>query len=227
MRISALLPYKPGNGERDEIFKFVKKRYEELMPNIELCIGIDNSEYFNKSRAVNKAARQATGEVFIIVDTDVIFNINLIDIIISNIDNFPWIIPFSNGYRLNAQATQRILKEAVTSNISISLSEVEDNCVIKGALMNVMKRECFEKIGGMDERFEGWGGEDEALAYTLETICGTHGRLNEDIYHLRHPCANVNNNYYLRNFALYARYANAMSDINKMMEIINEKSLLL
>jgi predicted glycosyltransferase involved in capsule biosynthesis len=229
MKISALMPYKSDNGERDVLFEFVKKRYEELMPHVELCIGIDNSEYFNRSKAINNAAKIATGDIFMTVDSDVIFNPNLIDNIINNIDNYPWIIPFTNGFRLNKGATVRILEEDPTADIcsGIISSDVESNCVIEGAFLNVMKRECFEKVGGMDERFRGWGCEDEALVRSLDIIYGVHGKLNDNVFHLWHNPAAVNWDIYWNNFSvLLGSYRNAMYDYNKMMEIINEKNLL-
>ncbi|MFK4998906.1 galactosyltransferase-related protein [Bacillus sp. N9] len=52
--------------------------------------------------------------------------------------------------------------------------------------INVVPRKHFETVGGFDERFVGWGGEDDAFAASLNTLCGYVKRLDATIYHLWH-----------------------------------------
>lgn len=226
MKISALIPYKPDGGVRDYLWSLVKKRYETLLPEIELCVGYDDSEPFCRSRAINQAAKQAKGELFLLVDTDVVYDPALIDRIVPLVHSHPWIIPFYNGYRLTAQATERLIREGLPASIQASPEEIEGNDSFAGAFINIVLRDRFEAIQGMDERFLGWGGEDGALVYSLDTIFGNHYRLSESIYHLWHPRPILVDDYYQENMNLLWKYKSAIGNRGAMLDIIRGKEAL-
>jgi hypothetical protein len=46
----------------------------------------------------------------------------------------------------------------------------------------------FHRIGGMDERFEGWGGEDNDFAYRFD-ILNTLDSYNDLLLHMYHPAS--------------------------------------
>jgi ubiquinone/menaquinone biosynthesis C-methylase UbiE len=226
-KISVLIPYKKQNDEQREfIWSKVRQRYQELMPELEICIGLDDSVLFNRSRAINNAAKQASGDVFIITDSDVVFSKEVLHNIIPIMYDYPWIVPFTSGYKLTQAATQRIISQGLPDLINIGVSDVEISFNFPATFMSVITRENFYKIRGMDERFEGWGGEDDALRYTLESICGKHYRIQGEVFHLWHKSAPVNKEYYDKNFKLLERYFSAINDRPAMMNLIKEKSLL-
>lgn len=222
MKISVLIPYKPDHGKRDLLWKHVKNRYQRLMPQLELCIGRDDSKSFCRSKAINKAAEKAKGDLFIIVDSDVIFNPKLIDKIILQIDKHPWIIPFKNGYRLNKKVTKRLIKKGLTKPIQVKAKDIERNEGGLGALMTVMTRSCFKAVAGFDERFKGWGYEDKAFFDSLETICGPHYRIDEDIFHLWHPPATKAKTKLHKNKVLYLKYQAATNNVAKMKRLLKK-----
>lgn len=74
-KISVLVPFKPDGGYRDRNWSWIKKRYEILMPNAEICVGNSNIEPYCKAAAVNSAAKLATRDIFIIADADIVFDI--------------------------------------------------------------------------------------------------------------------------------------------------------
>ncbi|QCK82219.1 hypothetical protein E5Z46_08125 [Geobacillus kaustophilus NBRC 102445] len=49
-------------------------------------------------------------------------------------------------------------------------------------------------VGGFDERFSAWGGEDDAFSSAVNTLCGHYKRLEHTIYHLWHPVVGYENN---------------------------------
>ncbi|MDP4272626.1 MAG: galactosyltransferase-related protein, partial [Bacteroidota bacterium] len=188
-------------------------------------IGKDDSEPFCKSRALNQAARQANGNVFIIADADVMYDPGLIDRVLELILDHPWIIPFYPGIRLTRKATERILQEGITSFSEINAGDIEEYENHAGCFINAMTRECFETIQGMDERFQGWGGEDGALVYSLDTMFGPHYRMNETIYHLWHPRPVLDDTYYQPNMNLLIRYRDANGNRTAMSEILRGKTV--
>ena len=223
MKISALIPYKADNGRRDEIWSCVRKRYHDLMPQIELCLGFDDQELFCKAKAVNEAALKASGEIFMVVDSDVVFNLDLVTKILALIDLHPWLIPYRYGWRLTPEITDSWLVQGIPSIIQINETNTLINTTNQGAMINVMRRSCFEAVGGFDERYLGWGGEDEAFAMSLDTICGRHFRMNEAIYHMWHQPAPILPEFYDKNLALHNRYCKANGNAPKMQKLINKR----
>ncbi|MCX7842806.1 MAG: glycosyltransferase [Clostridia bacterium] len=226
-KVSVLIPYKENNDKhREFLWSIVKMRYEILMPDVEICLGVDTSQIYNRSKAVNKAARKANGDIFIITDADVVFSKDLIRKITDAIEEYPWVVPFTRGMKLNKTATERLLMDGIPEEIHAQ--ETDADCVITtaGPLMNAVSRENFEKIRGMDERFKGWGGEDDAMRISLDTLCGSHYRITGDILHLWHPPAVVYRDYYIDNIHLLKRYMEASGNIGLMQSIINEKEIM-
>ncbi len=226
-KISVLIPYKKQNdSHRELLWANIKQRYKILMPELEICMGLDDSAIYNRARAINNAAKQATGNVFILTDADVVFSTEIINRILPIMNDHPWIVPFTNGYKLTQAATERLISEGLPNSISIGQSDVEISFNFPGTFISVVTRENFFKVRGMDERFEGWGGEDDAFRYTLETLCGKHFRLPGEVFHLWHKPAEINNEYHDKNLKLLQRYYAAQDDKAAMMDLVNEKKAL-
>jgi predicted glycosyltransferase involved in capsule biosynthesis len=226
MKFSALIPYIPDNGRRDYIWDHLQERYQRLMPLLEICTGSHNLGGYCRAKAINNAYQKASGDVFIIVDSDVYFPDQLLDQIASLINAYPWIVPFEKGIRLTRDASDRLLENGLPDWISLPPNEIDHEVTSVGAFMNVVPRTCFEAVGGFDERFVDYGGEDEAFALALDTICGRHGRMGDIIYHLWHQPMQLTPEYYRVNFPLYRRYQEACGDVTKMWSIIHEHQTL-
>ncbi|HEX3046211.1 MAG TPA: galactosyltransferase-related protein [Bacillota bacterium] len=225
MKISVLIPFhSDGGGIRDKIFNLVKKRYETLMPDVELVIGEDDGEPFNRARARNKAAAKATGDLFILADADIFFGAKLIDKIKTIVDFYPWIIPYSRGYKLNPVYTRFVIS---TGELQIPKTlrsgDVLENCTALGGFMNVMSRQAFQTVGGLDERFMGWGPEDLTFTMALDTLVGKHFQMNETIFHLWHPPAERYHQYTPYNEELKNRYCQADGNMDAMRQLIAQR----
>jgi len=56
-----------------------------------------------------------------------------------------------------------------------------------GAGIQICPREAFEKVGGWDERFRGWGGEDHSAMQAMDTLYWRHKTLPGQHLHVWHP----------------------------------------
>lgn len=226
-KISIIIPYKPDHGRRDFLWPFIQMRYREYMPDIEICMGSDDqNKLFCKARAINEAVQKATGEILILVDAEVIFEPSLIEQIRSIIHFHPWIIPFANAFRLNKEATDRFIEECLSLDFCIGKSDIEYSKFVPGGYMNVLTRESFDKVRGMDERFKGYGFEDMAFALSLDTICGPHYRMDGTIFHLWHPWAEFIHPNYQISVDLFRRYETAAGNIEAMKSLIHERQVI-
>lgn len=56
-----------------------------------------------------------------------------------------------------------------------------------GAMAQILSRAAFHMVGGWDERFRGWGGEDHAAMRATDTLYWHHKSLPDQVLHLWHP----------------------------------------
>lgn len=191
--LSILVPFKSDNGYRDKNWSWIKKRYDTLMPNAQICMGDCDIEPFSRSQAINNAAKLATRDIFVIADADIVVDIKQIELAVTGLSLYPWIVPYMIINKLTVKQTDELLQK----DPSITMSDIDfgdcekligqnENRIIAGGII-IVPRKYFEQIGGFDERFKGWGGEDDAFQRALDVSCGPHGRLKTTLWHLYHP----------------------------------------
>ncbi|MBM7653825.1 glycosyltransferase [Neobacillus cucumis] len=221
--VSILIPYKPDNGIRDINLNWIKKYYKKFFPHAEICVGISTDELFNRSRAINLAAQQATRNIFVIADGDIFYEPNVIKDSINHLKAAPWVIPFKKIVRISEKNSRSLIKADPTWPLEVTDFEIHYPSEFShvGGL-NIITRDHFMAVGGFDERFKGWGGEDDAFSCAVNTMCGQYKRLNHTIYHLWHPAfaynsnPNGNNNLMIREL-----YYQANNDMDKMNQVIS------
>ncbi|WP_175384484.1 galactosyltransferase-related protein [Bacillus sp. FJAT-27225] len=177
--------------------------YETMMPEAEICIGKHEGHPFSKSKAVNDAARKATRDVFVIADTDIIYDPKIIIKSIKLLDHHAIVVPVLRRKLLTESSTKDLLKTTPSWPLKGEYEAAKKEKVTNG-LLNVLRRRDFEKVGGFDERFEGWGAEDGAFVKSVRYTCGKKAQLKYSAIHLWHPPASRSN--YSKNWELYKNY---------------------
>ncbi|QNU27141.1 glycosyltransferase [Geobacillus sp. 46C-IIa] len=223
-RVSILIPYKPDNGIRDRNFQWVKAFYETMFPEAEICVGISDEEPFNRAQAINLAAKQATRDIFIIVDGDIFCDPHVMKEAVEQAVNAPWVIPFRKIVRIGEESSRNLLNEPPTWPVEVADVDIihTSEFTYLGGL-NIISRDHFMEVGGFDERFSGWGGEDDAFSCAVNTLCGRYKRLEHTIYHLWHPPVGYENNPNgERNLALRQLYYEANNDKGKMKRVLSQ-----
>jgi predicted glycosyltransferase involved in capsule biosynthesis len=227
--VSIIIPFQTDHGIRADEFEWIKKYYSRVMPEAELCFGIINGKELNKSKAVNLAAKKATKEVLVIADADVIYDPEIIVKSISLLNKAACVVPFTEVYNIERTATERLLKTEPKWPIDVKFEESTKKSIYPGfaGKLIVISKEIFEKVGGFDERFIGWGGEDDAFSLAVKTICGKLVNIKGEIYHLWHPVSNYYSNPHGKeNHALVTRYFRASGNKEQMVNLINERNII-
>ena len=230
-RVSVLIPYKPDNGIRDELFKWVKTFYQNVIPEVELCIGESQSEPFNRSQAINHAAKKATRDVFVIADGDMIYDPKVLVQAIQMLNKHAWVIPFSKLLDLSESSTQKLIQSSPEWPLSIEVEYEErfnDSNYKPVSGLIVVTRKNFNRVKGFDERFVGWGKEDNAFKDAMNTICGRYKRINNHfVYHLWHARIKTKgkgNPNFKNNIELYKQYSVRRGKRKEMKKLIKERS---
>jgi hypothetical protein len=98
-----------------------------------------------------------------------------------------------------------------------------------GALIQIMPREAFELVGGMEPRCRGWGVDDIAFVMALDTLYARHRTMDEDVFTLFHtPTGRRHHRFWAGqveedpNSSLGSRYSRANGDVEAMRALVDE-----
>jgi hypothetical protein len=244
--ISLLVPFLSDHAERERNWLWLEEYWQHVLPGAEIIVAPNYDRPFCKSKAVNDAFRQSTGDVIVILDADAYLPAKSILECAAMIraDRRLWFIPYRRMYRLTAPATASITAGGPARPPTMWDPPPVDLWVDEGgrsfghwfgALVQLMPREAFEAANGMDERFEGWGGEDISLMRAVDTLYARHRNLNAPAFHLYHPTTRAyadgsprrdkqwaDQPRKIMNTAITTRYNEAFLDRAKMQDLVDE-----
>ncbi|GGS95845.1 galactosyltransferase-related protein [Streptomyces griseoviridis] len=149
---------------------------------------------FNKSWAVNVGVVETAGaaEAICVLDADVLVDR---EFVARNAARFRR--PGTSGhltYRNMLNLGERASDAAVRTRVLAGAAEA-DTADLRGFVLRRppgcclwVRTEAFHRIGGMDERYEGWGGEDNDFAYRMD-FHTAFDSYDDVLLHLAHPPA--------------------------------------
>ncbi len=193
--ISVLFPYRGDDGHRDRLFGYVLRWWEVYFPEAQICVGRNFEHPFNRGAARNDAYKQAEGSVIIVADADTIPTVYGVKTGIADaVAEKVWCIPYAEEryYNLKEDMTQRVLEAGVQTMIFEPHNGEYEHKITSWAGCLIVPRNAWEVVGGYDERFIGWGYEDNSQYLKLDALWGPHRRQDSYICHLWHPVTKEN-----------------------------------
>ncbi|QUI23463.1 hypothetical protein HZI73_14735 [Vallitalea pronyensis] len=181
--ISILVNYKKED-HHDINWAAVKKRYEALMPNAEICIGSYQEGEYSKSMVINNAAKRATGDTFIIVDSNIVFNLDTINKGLNLLNQYSFIIPYDTLIYLNHQSTQYFHSLSPSAMINNAYFNAYKRDIGRMGDMFMVTREHFEAVDGFSEHITEWGEDNIDFADRLYNKYGDHKVVHGPIWNL-------------------------------------------
>ena len=209
--ISLLVPLGGDDPARLRNWEWLKAHWECVLPDTEIVIGRDRGSEqrwcrkpkpFSKAAAVNDAFRRSHGDIIVILDADALLPASTIEYCATRlrhqrqVGKQSWFVPYTHLYRLRRPTTEKLLESDPCHPLwipspppawDIDGKDGSGPINVYGAMCQIIPREAFEIVGGMDTRFRGWGAEDMAFACALDTLWGKHEYTHNDILHLWHP----------------------------------------
>lgn len=119
---------------------------------------------FNKSRALNAAAREARGEVLLILDGDFLIPVRFASECARTLQRVEAVRPARLIFNLDRSASERLLQTLDTKTL-----DLVESVVANAPNPMAVRRSTYWKIGGHDEAYDGWGGEDLEFLDRLRT----------------------------------------------------------
>lgn len=234
---SILVAFRDTDGTRTRLWDFVRSYLERTWPEAEIvCCSDDGQDPFHKTLALNRAAEKATGDVFVVYDADTVVDTQslreTVDAVRTSVK--PWGQPYTQKIKLNEAATEYVLSKGADWNGPLDLrkfGKMEGFTTFNAAPPLVVSREAWEFVGGHDERFRGWGQEDQAFAQSLMVMCGRPFRKPGQALHLLHARIGVSGNDLWpgqdvegkrRNIELQEQYRQARS-VDAMQKLVEER----
>lgn len=203
--ISIIIPFRAPThaDERIRNLDWLKLYWKAQLPGAEIVIGDDPDLDlpFSKSVAINRAVAKSKGDVLVLVDADGYLTAESVLHCAAEIRESRkrghklWFIPYRKFYRLTDEATLRLLNSnpkdphVFPDDMSDLYIKGTDPNIAHwhGALIQILPREAFYVVGGWDERFRGWGGEDQAAMRATDVLYALHKTLPVKVLHLWHP----------------------------------------
>jgi N-terminal domain of galactosyltransferase len=232
MSVSLIVPFRVESSERARNWKWLYRRYQREFPEWEIVVCSDGGGEWSKGRAVSLAVRQSSGDTLVIADADVYMGVNALRQAVIELQKSAWVVPHRYVYRLTEAFTLSLLLGP--EDLNAPYDYVRRRNLIRsrkagpiGGGVSVLSRAAFDAVGGIDERFLGWGGEDISFARSLDTLVGPHRRLGAPMWHLYHPpmVRREGDRASDENERLAALYLDASGDPERMREVCQRSTL--
>lgn len=186
LRVAILVPRRSGFPDRDRLWAFTRPWWEAQFPEWPIVEGHHDEGLFNRSAAVNIAARLAGDwDVAVLIDSDVLTDPERVrQAIPMAIESGQMVVPFKERHNLTERGTARVLagdRGSWRGHIARTFRDQHSSVI-------VIPRPLFDDIGGFDEGFRGWGMEDTAFALACEVMAGRPLVRIEpgEVWHLHH-----------------------------------------
>ncbi|MDA8368711.1 MAG: galactosyltransferase-related protein [Nocardiopsaceae bacterium] len=168
-------------------------RWEEaIRPWVDHYVFARHSGHFNKSWAVNVGVRQTPGtpELICMLDADVLVDELFLERNLARAERGgpSSFLPYQDMFCLDAASSHAAIRRRCEQGApDVPLDSFRALILREPPGANLWVRaDVFHRIGGFDERYTGWGGEDDDMVARL-VRAGGFARFADPLLHLSHP----------------------------------------
>lgn len=195
-----IIPFRSDDGHRQMIFDWNAERLARLFKDVEITVAdSDPDKPFNPSQARNngyKSSKAKSKHVFF-CDADTVWDDYVLHQGIKTLEEKRgWVFPYSAYHVLSQESGRRLLQSPPT--LILEVQQLVDDMVLYDPVRNPdhgrplsgffgLKADDFEKTGGFNEDFVGWGFEDWDFAESANHHLGMYNRVAGNVFHIWHP----------------------------------------
>lgn len=225
--LAILIPYRGDGAFRDRIFDWVLNRYQILFPEVKIYVADSDPDLkFNRSQARNNAFKQSKEKYVAFCDADTFWHKDLLLNALHVLPSTNWLIPYKRYLITQPVNTTKILSSSY--DIDFVESDYTYDIIVENNTPDVLmppisgiqlfESDKFYKTGGFDERYDGWGYEDNALVHTANMKLGVYSRLDGSICHIWHHINEdgfINSTHVQKNRSHYSNYISYFEAMHK------------
>jgi predicted glycosyltransferase involved in capsule biosynthesis len=187
--VGVVIPWRDvGCPHRNKAFDFIVSFYKSRFSEIILCDS--GSKVFNRAASRNRGVEACSSEIIVVADSDLFTPMSqIVEGIHISRNYYGQVRPFTTFGHMSKASTDYFLNQNDFNELSYekfqNLSAVWPG--VHGGIF-IMQKKLWLSVGGMDENFSTWGGEDNAFNIRCEN------RLNNPVktvdgyaMHLFHP----------------------------------------
>lgn len=181
MKLSIIVAFRDSSESqhRSRLWDFLQAQYVLQLPEAEVVVGQDDgTEPFHKTLALNRAVASASGDLLLLSDADTWLPTAQLREAMAGIEADPtsWWRPWNIKLKLGESDTNWVLGHKSWNGELLQNadhpSRRENLNTYWAAPPHLFTRNQYERAGRFDERFRGWGAEDEAWALAMRSIVG-------------------------------------------------------
>ena len=225
--LSVILPYRYKDARRQTIFNWILKRYEILFPEAQLIIcDSDEDKKFSRSQSRNYGVDSVDTDYILIADADTMpFRPFVEQGLLMLKEGAPWVLPYGQRgyYNLRKPYSDYVLSQDPAIFITPEKFEWVHQ-LESWAGQILMHKESFYSVNGYDERFQGWGYEDNAFQRALDTLVGPLERVEAGwtahIWHEEPRSERWEHPDFKLNEKRMHHYVEATGNYDKMIEVV-------
>ena len=178
-----IVPYRPDNGQRDKLWRHVKRRLTLEQPTWSIVEGRSPDGPFNRSAAINDAAG-CDWDTAVITDADTyVPQWQLEQAVATATASGKLVAAFDHVVELTRTVTERHLNGS--ANLIYAGNVRSAPLTIQSSVLAI-NRTLWDRVGGFDEQFVGWSAEDNAFWRACTLHAGEPLRVEGPAYHLWH-----------------------------------------
>lgn len=202
VRVVVVVPWRTDDGVRERVWTACRRRWETLFRDWPIYEGVSPDGPFNRSAAINDAAKQAgEWDVALVIDADVMLPAQNVREAVKRAAKTGRVTWAHRRWRsISQEDSERILDKPSAAEGALGPGGIEradftradiDLIVDKTTPLSwsccmAVRRDAWETIDGFDERFVGWGFEDGAFQAMSGGLVGWD-RIEGDVLNFWHP----------------------------------------
>jgi glycosyltransferase involved in cell wall biosynthesis len=184
-------------------------------------IFVESDKPYNRSWSFNIGLKHATTNIIVCGDSDLIMRPKDLITALKKTEEFDMVNPYKSVIDLTPQESNLPLNQIIEIDRPGRGELDHQKTNICGGIA-IFRKDALIKIGGWDENFWGWGGEDDIQTIKTENFL-SHTTMDYRSYHLYHDRTMPNQELYKRNLMILEKVSKF--DKNQLVSMINKSSV--
>ena len=222
MTVTVVIPWRPGTPERNAHHEHVRAHLRSLLPDA-IHLDVDSGHTpFSRAGSRNEGVRQATvagADIVVLCDADTLPEAEPLHAAIEAATDGRLHLPYTWYQGLSRSGTAAYFAGVPAADCATDLAH---EWATGGVL--VIQPDAWWAMGGMDERYVGWGFEDAAARVCADALLGPTVKHAGAITHLWHPQeSGLGSPQHVANGQLCQRYVDATGQPDALRALLVER----